>query len=387
MNWEQAQAVVGTGFCFEVPVPLPLLGHRSGYGLKIENIDAAVLIELSPCKARTGGLSFSGGISYHDRDRFGLFASSKVQLRFRCSTEELVEAGIFEPMEVTPPNTEHRVFILMPSETGRDVCSSAFNMLVDIQTIAFGTHWVPHITHEDIHEMTLMSWTDPSSPNSLGKLAGFDGAQKFVMGRPEGFLTANPMRLSEVMAKHPLTLWEELAHAAVRDLVVDRGRSALMNACLSAENYLRLVVKNNRGAVENLSERTFKQLATRKSCLPSIIGFSLDSNQAPEGLRMHYLRIAALRDAIMHTGQPSYRWPPNCNTQMTLTNKFHYATHVVTALIMIQEADKLVVESGGLSSARGMEPDVSSILEEPILELLRHGGDGWLEPQFSTVDQ
>jgi hypothetical protein len=359
MTFEEMLLIPATGFAFEAPVPLPLLGHKLVHPLRIGSIETIVYIEMKMCEAQRVGtmrLSASGSMMYHDRDRFGIFAYSRVELRFNCDLATLVKHNIVVPV----PIPEHEgAAIPKPGFLAYLICANAFNYFVDLHTIAYDTHWIPHITPEDIHSLTLMDWwSDPKSPKSIGMIAGIPGAHRFVFGKQEHFPPKDPKRVGEVLSNLPLHLWEEVFHSALRDFEVGRLRSAAMHACLGVECYLRAVLTLNAAHVpdSNYLSRTLKPLATRKTCLPSLLGYTLDSASAPEEIRNPYVRIAALRDSVMHTGELTYQVQGNEAEQADVNYVPDLADHIDMALSLVSAIGRELKKKGFAADDRGMIP-------------------------------
>src|SRR5690242_11199643 len=73
MTFDELLLIPATGFAFETPVPLPLLGHKIAYPMRFGSIEAIIYIELRTVDTQRVGstkISSSGSIMYHDRDRF-----------------------------------------------------------------------------------------------------------------------------------------------------------------------------------------------------------------------------------------------------------------------------------------------------------------------------
>lgn len=367
MTFDELLLVPATGFVFEVPVPLPLLGHKFVYPLNLGQLKVIAYIELMmPDKQRIGAAKISSsGFAYHERDRFGVFAHSKVELRFNCELKALIERGIIVPMRVG----DDGMAIPNPGFLAYLICANAFNYFVDLQTIAFDTHWVPHITPEDIHSLALMDWwSDPKSPRSMGVLAGIPGDHRFVFGIPENFPPKDPERIGSVLSKLPLQLWEEVFHNALRDLEVGRLRSSAMHACLAVECYLRTALTLNKTYVPDSGylARTLKPLATRKTCLPSLLGYSLDSSSAPQEIREAYLRIATLRDSVMHTGELTYQSPCQGAEVVDVNFPPTLADHIDLALSLVTSIARELEQKGFVAGNRGMTPQQVSREEAPF---------------------
>jgi hypothetical protein len=363
MPFDDPSLPAGYGFSFEVPVPLPLLGHRAAYNAHQEAFPITLLLELNPVKPRAGGLSFDGGICYHDRDRFGLFAGSKIEIRIDRTPEQLVELGIYAIL-MSWERDGKMVHALGPGKRGLHLCVSLFNLLVDVQTAAFSSHWVPHVTPDDILELNLFDWSDPANPKGMGYIAGTEGNHKFKFGREAGFSSQDPERVRHILGNLPLELWEELIHAALRDFELGRQRSALMHSCLAVETYIRRVLELNPSPNRDVwfKERTLKQLVTKRGCLPALIGYSLESAAAPSDLREHYQRISALRDSIMHTGSLVYKWPPNESTYMSITSPGHVQAHLASALSIIYHISILIDSLGKNGGNRSMVPSPTDVM-------------------------
>lgn len=375
MSWDSASMTSGCGFKFEVPVPLPLLGHRSGFTVRNDLFSVAVLVELKPVKSRIGGLSFSGGICYHDRDRFGLFAGSLIELRIDQTADRLVSLDIFAPLAAFERDGQ-TVCALGPGDRGLHLCASMVNLLVDIQTTAFSTHWVPHVTPDDLLELSLIDWSDPANPKGMGYMAGVDGVHKFRFGRESGFPAFNQDRIRHILKILPLDLWEELIHATLRDLEVGRSRSTLMHACLAVETYCRRVIELNPSPNRDgrYADRSLKELVSKRTCLPLLLGYSLDSSECPDEIREHYQRISALRDSIMHKGELKYRWPPRATSSVVVSSPLNVRAHVFSALSVIWHISSALESSGKVTGNRGVVPAPADILSGETIAHLRAKG-------------
>lgn len=292
------------GFKFSTPVPLPQLGHRARFGTKVSDIPCGMDIELVPLKPRFGGVSFSGNnIAYHEHDRFGLYAYSRIELRLHCSIARLLDEEIFAIMNIDAQDGAS-LEAIVPGVAGEQLCVELFNRIVDLQTAAFSTYWTPHVTPGDIHERTVMNWSSPQNSNSFGFLTGVATGHKYVWKKP-GFGSPDPSLLRKVLADQPIMLWEEIIQTALRDLAVGRIRSALMHACLGVEAFMREVVRINNlpGRDPYHEKRTFWELGTKRGCIPAVLGYRLDSNCAANKFENSFAMLRALRDCIMHTGE------------------------------------------------------------------------------------
>jgi hypothetical protein len=171
-----------------------------------------------------------------------------------------------------------------------------------------------------------------------------------------GFPTKDPVRVSDVLSKFPLYLWEEICNTALRDIEVGRFRSGIMHACLGVESYIRSALALNVHQVpdKRFLNKTLKPLATRKSCLPSLLGYSLDSNAAPSAMRECYQKIATLRDAVMHTGSLSYEWPLGSASLTDVSTPAAVADHVDMALSLVSSIAEALQQKGLQSGNRGM---------------------------------
>jgi hypothetical protein len=358
MNYEELLLIPATGFTFDVPVPLPLLGHKLIYPLNIGPFRALVHIELANAESqRLGAMTISSsGLIFHERDRFGLYAHSKVQLRFNCDFQSLASCHIIDLMRVPE---QQGIAFPKPGFLAYLLCANAFNYFVDLHTISFETHWIPHVTPEDIHSMALMDWwTNPKEPKSIGVIAGHPFGQRMVFGQPENMQQRDPNRTRHVLKHLPLRLWEEVFHNALRDFEVGRSRSAAMHACLGVECYMRAVLAENAANVADggFLGRALKALATRRTCLPSLLGYSLDSQDAPSYLREAYVIVSALRDTVMHTGEVRYRTTGEHPEVVDLTDVAVLADHVDKALSLVHSIDAELAGKGFVSLDRGMVP-------------------------------
>lgn len=221
------------GVRFEVPVPMPHLGSRFSYRATIDQtLTARVAVELMNDEVhRSGAFSISSkGVSYHGRDRFGLFARSRVEVRFMHSLPVLLPAGVMtlRPLEGDASGSA----ILLPSRPGMTVLADLFNMLVDSQTAAFGTYWTPHITPLDILSLEMIDWTEPEKPRSSGVLLGSPYLDKRLHFGKADFTSIDNARLSAIVSALPLLGWEEMATSALRDLELGRLVSSAMHLCL-----------------------------------------------------------------------------------------------------------------------------------------------------------
>lgn len=356
MSWEDALLFAGYGFSFEVPVPLPLLGHRAAYTLRNELFVVNILLELKPIKPRAGGLSMSGGICYHERDRFGLFAGSKLEVRIDQTPDRLLELDLFKPLASFEVDGK-LAYAIGPGVKGMDLCASLVNLLVDLQTTAFSSHWVPHVTPDDILQLSLIDWSDPGKPQGMGYMAGTDN-HKFKFGLQPGFPSPDPERIKHILKSWPLDLWEELIHAALRDLELGRHRSTLMHACLALETYVRRVLELNPSPARDTRymDRTLKELVVKRSCLPSVIGHNLDSTDGDPAIREHYQRIAALRDSIMHKGNLSYPWPSRTSKLLIIETPTHVRAHIFSVLNVIWHISSRLEAEGKVSGNRAIVP-------------------------------
>lgn len=357
MTYDEATKTPGVGFCFDAPTPLPLMGLRSCHPLMIGSLAALVFIEMKICETQRLGQSklSCSELLFHERDRFGVFAYSNVQVRFAAPVEALVEAGMIQAWEIERGQS-HSTVALKPEFAAYALCADLVNRFIDIQTVAFETYWVPHIRSEDIHSMFIMDWSDPANPKALGVLSGIPGGPRFRIAGKLGFPPKDIGRIRDVIEKLPLALWEEILNTALRDAEVGRFRSAVMHACLGVESYVREVLTLNSTHVADkaFAIRTLKPLAEKKGCLPSLLGYSLDSAAAPSPLREHYQRIATLRDSVMHTGNLTYVWPRNSPTSVDVGVPEAVADHLDMALSLIREIADELQKKGYQDGQRGM---------------------------------
>ena len=350
---------------FQVPVPLPQLGRRICHPMRIGPFNAIVFIEMAITETQRLGvsnLSASGALLYRNHDRFGVYSHSNVEIRFQTDIQTLIDESLIEPISFEKDNKG--VVALRDTAFSRSLCAKIFNYLVDIQTIAFETYWTPHITLEDIHTFDIMDWSDSKSPKTISASMGTPGNQKFSLRMGESFPPKDMDRLCDVASKFPLQLWEEIINTALRDIEVGRYRSGIMHACLGIESFFKSLLSLNESNIpdKRFFDKTMKQLATRKGCLPALLGYSMDSTSAPQDMREPYQRISALRDSVMHSGQMTYEWPLKSGTLFHVDSPESVADHVDMVLSLIKLISNEICRNQFLTVDRGMV--AKSVLRE-----------------------
>jgi hypothetical protein len=102
-SWEDAKRTAGVGFAFRVPIPLSSLGHRTAYRCRCGSLEVITLVTQNSHKSpRTAGpTTIEGpGLTYHQRDRFGVYSYSSFEVRFPVSPTELLNMGLLDTISV-----------------------------------------------------------------------------------------------------------------------------------------------------------------------------------------------------------------------------------------------------------------------------------------------
>lgn len=351
--------MVGVGFAFTAPVALPNFGHRIAFRAQYERVEAVTLIQQVSVESLGLGLGLAKiegpGLSYHERDRFGIFSRSAFELRFLLSLGEFQQMGFVEPACVTYQDGKP-MGLLQPSDAGRAVCADAVNYCVDLHTVAFGTAWLPHITLDDLFNISVMNWTQPDSPQLISIIAGTSSTHSFIF-RPDGYPGDDPSRVQSFLGQFPLQLWEELFVIAQRDLVTGDLRSGMIHACLGFETFVRhlLTLNSDKAKDARFADKTLKNLCIKPGCLPSLIGYSLNSGRCAPDIRASYERITALRDQLLHNGALAYQWETEGKRQsIAIRNEQGAWEHLKLALDLVDAVGTLVGSHGHNSGLRGM---------------------------------
>ncbi len=307
MDYEEARGLRSVGFTYEVPVPLPDLGHRFATRFEVEGQQAVLAVVQVPQDEPVGGITMSGpGLRDHGRDRFGVFSRSQVELRFPGGPPVVEELGLVATMAAVKMPDGQMGGIIGPTDEGREFCTLVVNNLVDAYTRAHGTYWLANVTPDDIMSLRLVDWDDPAAPKVMSMMLGTGTTHTIRFGRAEGYPATTPDRLFSELGRQP-SLAEDLLLSARRDMATRRHRSALASGCLAFEVFVRGLLAANAGRVpdQHFRRRTLKELCQKKGCLPAVIGSPL--NNGLHGSRAEsYTRIAALRDHLLHQGSPAY---------------------------------------------------------------------------------
>jgi len=354
MPWEDALRTTGVGFAFTVPVPLPNFGHRIAIRGRCGPLEVMTLVQQVSVKSPgIGPTTIEGaGLSYHERDRFGIFSRSAFQLRFSVSLGEFQQTGLIEPAHITY-EAGRPMALLQPAEAGRAVCATAVNSFVDLHTIAFGTAWLPRITTDDLFDLYIVNWENPDSPQVLTISAGIGTKQTFIF-RPDGYPGDDPSRVQTLLGQLPLQLWEELLVTARRDLVTGDMRSGMMHACLGFEAFVRHLLTLNAPDID-LGRSTLNDLCTRPEHLSSLIGYGLESSECDADLRAAYRRIATLRNQLLHKGALAYEWTSDGRqVRVSIETPQDGWDHLKLSLDLTDSVGALVEAKGHASGLRGV---------------------------------
>ncbi len=306
LNFDDARKFRGTGFRFDIPVPLPNLGHRWVRNLALGDLQALLLVEQQSRKEPIDGMTIEGpGLHDHTHDRFGRYSYSKVELRFAASVHALLHLGLFDGKELFELPDGLVAGMILASLEGRSLCVGVSNDLIDAYSIVHRCYTLPRITDSDLHLMKLLDWSRPEQPQLVGMVSGIEqGSTRF--GRRVDYPGTKIEELDRVVARKR-TPAEDLFLAGLRDLSVERLSSAAAHLCLSVEVFVRSLLAANKDAVldREHEQKTLKPMCERKSLLACLIGTPLNKNS--HGVhRERYMRVAALRDRVLHHGDLRY---------------------------------------------------------------------------------
>jgi len=306
LNFDDARKFRGAGFRFDIPVPLPDLGHRWARNLALGNFQALLLVEQESRKEPIDGVTIEGpGLHDHTHDRFGRYSFSKVELRFAASVHALLHLGLFEGKQLFELPDGLVAGMILASPEGRSLCVGVSNDLIDAYSIVHHCYTLPRITDADLHLMKLLDWSRPEHPQLVGMVSGIEqGSTRF--GRRVDYPGTKIEELDRVVARKR-TPAEALFLAGLRDLSVERLSSAAAHLCLSVEVFVRSLLAANRDAIpdKDFEQKTLKPMCERRALLASLVGSPL-SKKSHGMHREHYLRIAALRDRVLHHGDLRY---------------------------------------------------------------------------------
>jgi hypothetical protein len=352
MPYEDSLRVAGVGFAFSVPVPLPKLGHKISIKGRCGSVQMVTLVEQVSVNSPGIGPTtiMGGGVSYHERDRFGIFSRSAFQLRLVLPMEEFMRMGFVEPIHMTSEGGK-QIALLQPAESGRAFCAAAVNSFVDLHTVVFGTVWLPRITKEDMFDLCVMNWEQPDLPRMITVSSGIGKNHSFVI-RKTGYPCDDPSRVETLLGQLPLRLWEELLVTAQRDLVTGDLRSGMIHVCLGFETYIRHLLTLN-SPEKDLGRNTLNDLCTRPEFLTSLVGHGLESVQCDPEVRASYRRIAALRNQLLHKGALEYEWISDGQRQVeSIKNVEDGSGHLDRVVRLIDAVGALVAANGHESGLR-----------------------------------
>jgi hypothetical protein len=210
--------------------------------------------------------------------------------------------------------------------------------------------WLATVTPDDIMSLHVVDWSDPGRPAIVGTMFGIGGAHTMRFGRSENYPTTAPDRIRDELA-HQLSLAEDVLLSARRDLATRRHRSALGQACLAFEVFVRGLLEANESRVpdHDFRDRTLKELCTKKGCLPALVGKPLN-NDAHGAFRSSYERVAALRDRLLHRATPRYEVDGEA---FEAESDEAVAAHVDMIVALSEYVNRRVTETGGVATRFG----------------------------------
>lgn len=195
---------------FEVPIGLPNLGEVWSRPCRSLDLDSLVVVRQiktpGEYQSRFGGMKIEGpGHSYHERDRFGVYSYSAIEICMLASANDLFDRAVLAVLGLSEvPGAPPGVGIPHLAEAARVLASSVFNSLVDAHSIAFGTYWIPHITPEDIFHLKLVEDT-PAGGIVQASAMGIDG-HGWRFGLQENYASTDANALGDVFKVMPLTM-------------------------------------------------------------------------------------------------------------------------------------------------------------------------------------